>query len=492
MEKEENKVYVGLEKVPLKSEREEIKKRRRKTFLIFLICFLCFVVGVVSTWAVMNSLHPAAAKGGVFEEIKTVMERYWLYSDEYEDLDEELNNKAFYGMTSFEDDPYTSYMSKEEMQEFADSINKDYVGIGVEYVEDYGIPLVTKVFKDSPAEKAGILAGDFIISIDSQKTEGLDATEIKERVVGTAGTEVLIGIQRGNEKMQLSVIRGVINSTVFAYTDGDCVIMEINSFGESTANEVERYLEELEDYTKIIIDVRNNGGGYQTAVRDVCRLFIGSNKVYLRQKGIDGNELVDYTTGGKVFDNFEDIVILINENTASAAEVFAIVLKEQLDDVTLVGNTTYGKGVIQINRRLSDGGIMKLTAYYWYSPNGVSIDKTGIDPDVFEYMPDIYYEYYYAMEDDEKYEIDSVSASVKTAQMALDYLGYDIDRTDGYFDQSFAEALIRYKGENNLPAIAVLDQETFRTIVSSANRELHNNPDKDTQLQKALEVIHEN
>ena len=166
-------------------------------------------------------------------------------------------------------------------------------------------------------------------------------------------------------------------------------------------------------------------------------------------------------------------------------------MKEKVKNVTLVGETTYGKGVIQSNKLLSNGGALKLTTYYWYSPDGVSIDKVGIKPDVEVRMPEIFYQYYYNMEEDEKYEIDSVSRANSIAQMVLEMLGYDINRTDGYFDSSLAEALIKYKGENGLGAIASLDKETYDYLISEARRQLAKNPELDLQMLKAKELLNE-
>ena len=498
MENEENKVYVNLKKVPLESERAEKREIRKHKFLIFMLAFLCLISGlffgfVLSRRYSQSDDRQTAVSANVYSEIQTLIKKRWLYADDYEDIDTELEDKALYGMTEFEEDLFTSYMSKEEMDAFADSINRGYVGIGVEYSSKFSVPLVTKVFKDSPAEISGILAGDFITSVDGVSTENMESEELRERVLGVKGTEVKIGIQRGSEEMVLSVIRDEISSTVFAYAEDDYVVMEINSFGESTADEIVRYLDPYkDDYHKIIIDIRNNGGGYQTAVRDVCGLFMGNHQVYLRQKGVDEIEMVDYTNATVTYDNFDKIVILINNDTASAAEVFALDLKEEVDNVTLVGKTTYGKGVIQTNHALSNGGILKLTTYYWYSPKGTSIHNTGIEPDVEVDMPTIYYDYYVSMEDDEYYEYDSVSEVTRISEVSLEYLGYAVDRKDGYFDKSMAEQLRKYKNDNNLGDDSILDKDTYQALLSDVNYQLNNNKEKDTQMMKAIEVLHEN
>ena len=147
----------------------------------------------------------------------------------------------------------------------------------------------------SSAEKAGIIEGDIIKAVDGTPIEGLDSDAIKDLVLGEAGTEVIITVQRNAENLDLSVIRGAINSSAYAYPENDYLILEISSFGEGTAKEVMKYLDAYSEYRKLIIDMRNDGGGYQTAVRELCGLFIGPNEVYLRQRDVKGREYVDTT-----------------------------------------------------------------------------------------------------------------------------------------------------------------------------------------------------
>lgn len=490
----EDKVYFDLERVPLRSEREERRNKRRKRFLVFLLCLLCFLCGTIGGYFLHRTIHPSynADTKDVIGEIEYAMDHYWLYSDEYDDLVSELENKALYGMTEFEDDPYTGYMSKEELEEFSTSINMDYVGIGVEYSYYDSIALIKKVFKNSPAEKAGVMAGDIIKNIDGESIEDLTSDDIRERVLGEEGTQVVITVLRGTELIDIPIIRGAVSNTVYAYREDDYVVMELNSFGADTGLECMRYLDEYTDLDKIIIDLRNDSGGYQSSVKEVCGLFIGNNEVYLRQKDVDGVETADTTYAKKTYNNFKKIVLLVNENTASAAEVFTICLKECLDDVTVVGVTTYGKGVIQTTRLLNNGGALKMTSYYWYSPNGTSVHGTGIVPDVEVRMAPIYYRMYNAMSEDETYEQDCVSDTVSLVQEALEYLDYPIARTDGYFDQNLADCLRDYKISKGMNADSVLDAKTFEAVISDVSREIANNPNKDLQMIKAKEIINGN
>ena len=492
--KEDDKVYFDLERKPLESERREKRKQIGRAIGRFFSYLFVLFTGVVLGYYLVSTLHPTYKPNlnNTIGEIEYLMKNIWLYSQQDGDLSSDLEERALHGMTTYDYDPYTQYMSSDEMKEFASSINRDYVGIGVQYSSQTGVPIIVRVFKNSPAERAGMLAGDIIRSVDGITMNDDNMEELVDMVRGESGTEVRIGVQRGSEFIELSIIREAISSTVYAIKEDDYVYMEIDSFGESTAADIESYLNDYEDIRQLIVDLRDDSGGYQTAVRDCLRLFIGSGKPYLRQIDAYGNEQVDYTGSGKTFENFDKIVIITNANTASAAEVFALVMREELDNVTLVGETTYGKGVIQTNHYLKDGGVLKLTSFFWYSPQGTTIDDVGVDPDIEVFMPDIYYEYYYAMENDETYEYDSVSEAVRISEVALDYLDYDVKRCDGYFDESFGEALEAFKQDNGLPVNQILDAETFDAIVARARYELSNNEQKDSQLMKAIEVLHEN
>ena len=147
------------------------------------------------------------------------------------------------------------------------------------------------------------------------------------------------------------------------------------SFGDTTADECIRYLDEYQGYSKLIIDLRDNSGGYQDSVQKVAGLFIGKDKVVLQETDSENVTESYKTIVEKYYDNFKKIIVLTNKNTASAAEVLSICLKEQHENATLVGETTYGKGVVQKSFYLDDGSALKITSSYWSSPNGVSKNK---------------------------------------------------------------------------------------------------------------------
>ena len=272
MNEENDKVYVNLKKVPLESERNEKKQKRKKIFLYSFILILFLFIGFGLGIIFYRDLYPRknADATNTLGEIEALLENYWLYSDEYEDLQSELEDKAFYGMTEFEDDPYTTYMSKKEMEEFSESINMEYVGIGVVYVVQGDYPLIERVIINSPAEKAGMQAGDIITHVDGESTSGMESSELKEKVLGEEGTIVTITVLRGSEYIDMEITRAAIDNSVYCYGEDDYVVLHIYSFGETTAKDCVTYLDQYTDYKKIIIDLRNDGGGYQTSVSEIC------------------------------------------------------------------------------------------------------------------------------------------------------------------------------------------------------------------------------
>ena len=488
----EDKVRVKVTKVLLESERQELKANRRRKLLIGLLCFLFLVVGAASGFVasgLLKGTNVAIFRKDKLDKINAYFDSVWLYKNDYENLADTMEDKAFYGMTRFEEDPYTTYMSKDELAEFASRINNNYVGIGAQYTYSDGCGTITRVFKQSPAEKGGLMPGDIIYKVNNELLDGLTADDIKEKITGEEGSEVKVTVLRSGKEIELTFIRGAIDYTAYGEKYDDYAYLNIMSFGETTADECVKYLDECTDYSKLIIDLRDNTGGYQDSVQSVAGLFLGKNVVVLNETDNTGETKSYETIVSKYYKNFDKIVVLINENTASAAEVLSIALKEQHQDCTLVGTTTYGKGVVQTSYALEDGSALKVTTSYWTSPNGVSINGDGVKPDIEIKLDDILYENVYNMEEEDSFEFDSVSNYIKIAQKGLKYLGYELNRVDGYFDKSFINALKQYKINNSLEVNETLDNNTYSAIVSSVIREYNTNKDKDLQLQKAIEVL---
>ena len=424
--------------------------------------------------------------------IQQVMQNYWYFAKDIENLGERLTDQAAVGMTTNEEDPHTQYMSKEEIESFTQSINRNFVGIGVQFQsQDNGLNLITRVFRDSPAERAGVQAGDIIHSVDGTVVDNMSATEIKELVQGEIGTDVTMVFLREGEYITLDITRGEIGHTV----DGDITeegfgLIHLEQFGETTASEVDSYLAEFADngVTGLIIDLRDNGGGYLEALQGVISKFLPANMIFIQRDYANGIENNSKTSGG-MYEAFSPIVILVNENTASASEAFTMALKEQRDDVTIVGETTYGKGSVRITQYYKDGSALKYTDSIWKSPKGVWINGVGIEPDETVSLHPVLSTFYESMEEGDSYAFDSVSTFVAEAQQCLDFLGYKPGRTDGYFDRATETSLHAFQKEAGQEETGILDQSVYEALVSAVVRKWSTDKTCDTQYQKAIEIL---
>lgn len=210
----------------------------------------------------------------------------------------------------------------------------------------------------------------------------------------------------------------------------------------------------------------------------------------MTQEYKDGRRVESHTTAGQ-FENIQGIVILINGDTASASEVLTLALKEQRDDVTLIGTQSYGKGSVQVQRPFADGSVLKYTNSRWLSPNEEWINGVGITPDQIVELPPVLQTTTasFMMEEDESYTLDQVSEHVASAQKALAFLDYPAGRSDGYFDASTAQALRWYQSEHNLEASGVLDAATLQSLVSGVRYRWSMDKSVDNQLQKAVSIL---
>ena len=488
---DEEVIRFRLKKQELKSEREERKQRwqhQLKLAIVSIVClFVAFEIGLF-IGAYKLSMQPSESfDTAKIEEIAYYIENYWLYGDDYEDLLTTLYDQALYGMTELSDDPYSTYESAQEQEDFNNSINVSFVGIGVGIRQYANGILITRIYENSPAQAAGLEAGDIIMAVDGESVYDMTVTEVKELILGTANTDITLTILRDGAYTDIEVTRGNVDATISGRIIDDVVILEIASFGQDTYDDCVDFLSQYTDYSKLIIDLRDNTGGYSSAVEKITGLFLPEGSVLMREVDKYGNEIVVYVNSDIYYDNFEEIIILTNSNTASASEVMTLALKEARDNVYTVGTTTYGKGVVQTTFSLSDGSYLKLTIYEWISDAGTSINGIGIVPDYEVYLNNIFYESVDCFPDT-TYSVDDVSSYVAIVQECLETLGYDVARTDGYFDTSLRSAIIEYCSDHNINSDGTLTSEVYSAITSSAITYILSDAG-DAQLSNALALL---
>lgn len=485
---------------------EELSRSRALITRLRVCLAVCAVMALIIGW-VGGSIMPIPGTGEKKEELELsqildptdkinailkIMTSEWYFGKDIEGLNERLTDQAMYGITLNDEDPHTVYMSAKEMEEFTQSINRSFVGIGVEFFANGGLSIVKRVFRGSPAESAGIKAGDIFQKVDGVPVDGLTTDEIKELVVGEEGTPVVIEFTRQGEPVSFEIVRGQINASTYGeILDDNIGYIQLYQFGNTTSSEIDSYLEYFQGSgcEDLIIDLRGNGGGYLDALQKIASRFLPKDTVIMQQEYRDGTVELTKSSGNNLV-SFDQIIILIDENTASASEVMALAFGEQMDNVTLMGTKTYGKGTVQISRMFKDNSAIKYTTSKWLSPSGVWVNETeGIEPDVEVRQHDAWYVLIEALETE--LHVDNVAPQVRCAQIILDYLGYEIDRTDGYFSPATEEAVRAFRKDHDLEDSGVLDPEVYEAIISAATLDMNTNPANDVQLQKALEVLHE-
>ena len=288
------------------------------------------------------------------------------------------------GLVEAVGDKYTEYMTSKEAEEFNKSLIGDVgTGIGVELAKDGNSVKVVRVLAKNPAESAGILAGDVISKVNGEDVSKENTSEISKKIRGDAGTTVKIGVVRGNEKKEFSVTRAKIENPSVELTKKDGVAtLSIYRFDSETGVLAKKYAEEIknEGISKVILDLRGNGGGYVQAAKTVASLWLEKNALIVSEK--TGSKTVEEirATGDNPLKGIKT-VILLDGSSASASEIVAGALKEH-KAAQIVGEKSYGKGSVQTTIDMPNGALLKVTIAKWFTPGGKNISNNGISPDV--------------------------------------------------------------------------------------------------------------
>ena len=321
------------------------------------------------------------------EKYKSIIDEFYLGEVNEEDLKE----GAIKGYIEGLGDPYTEYISKEEMQEYMEDTLGNYVGIGIYMLldEEEGKIKILAPMKGSPAEAVGIKSGDIIETVDGESYTKDEMSEISNKIKGEEGTAVKLGIRRGEENLEFEVTRQNIkvNPVEGKILENNIGYIQFSSFDETTYEDFKAKYEELKNQgiISLIIDLRNNGGGLVDQATDIADLFVEKDTPLLYEVDKDENEEI-VKAEDDVTINIPTI-ILTNENTASASEILAGALKD-LGKAKIVGTKTYGKGIIQQIIPLNDGSGIKITTEEYQTPNRNKIHEVGIEPDETVELPE--------------------------------------------------------------------------------------------------------
>ena len=292
---------------------------------------------------------------------------------------------AVKGMVEALGDPYSSFMEPGETRNFLEDLSGEISGIGAELDLREGKLLIVAPLSDSPAEKAGLKPQDQILKIDDESTENITLEEAVSKIRGNAGTKVKLTIIRTDwkEPQEIEIERAKIRieSVKWEIKDDNIAYIQINQFGDDTTDLIKAAAKEIENKKPkgIILDLRNNPGGYLEKAIDVTSIFMPSGTV-VKEQFKDGHIEEEKTSLDPILDKYK-LIILINKGSASASEIVAGALQDA-GQGKLIGEKTFGKGSVQNLEQLAGGSTLRLTTAKWLTPKGRAIDEVGIEPDI--------------------------------------------------------------------------------------------------------------
>lgn len=293
---------------------------------------------------------------------------------------------AIRGLVDAIGDPYTTFLTPEEHQEFRDALQGELEGIGAELTMREGRVVVVAPLRNSPAERAGLLPEDIITAVDGENVDGKSLSDVVHRIRGPRGSEVTLSIFRGTTAHTISIKREDIHIPSVEYelkntTKGLIAYIAINQFGDGTVKEVTASIDSAKksEVKGLILDVRHNGGGYLDGAVALASLFLQQGKV-VSVKGRGDTLSHHYVTGRPSLPDLP-IVILVNQGSASAAEILAGALQDH-ERATVIGVKSFGKGTVQEVIDLPEGSSLRVTTAHWLTPNGRNLAKEGITPDI--------------------------------------------------------------------------------------------------------------
>ena len=367
-----------------------------KSFYVKSILVTIVITALIASMVTIIVINNTGSSN-LIENIETKLKNIQgiIDSDYLGKIDENtVLDSTIKGYVSGLGDEYSEYFTKEELEEYkSDNIEGAYVGIGVYIIQDTeknAIRVIAPI-EGSPAEEAGIKPGDYIVKVDGEEVTGENITEATNKMKGKEGTKVKIQILRDDQTIDMEVERKnvKINHVESEVLEDNIGYLKISTFDEGCSKEFEQKLQDLQNKNikSLIIDLRNNGGGIVDEALAIADLFTDKDVTLLITKDKNGNEEIRKSQSDKKVDL--PVVVLTNENTASASELLVGVLKDY-NIAKSVGTVTFGKGVIQELLTLPDESGLKITTNEYYTPKGSKINKVGIEPDEKVELPDEY------------------------------------------------------------------------------------------------------
>lgn len=411
-EKEMDSKVNELQDTSIKKEKATKKKKNRQSFskfglaevscLVIASIVLSFLVGIF----VANKLYVKSINYETDKYLKEFEKEYqYILDNYYEKIDQEkLIDGAISGMLESLGDEYSNFID-EDNSSFDESLQGSYEGIGIEVLSDGNDIIVLRVFENSSAAEAGIKSGDKILAIDGKKLDGKSASELSNYIKKNSDKKTFkIKYERDEEEYEATLTKKYlvipsVSSEMYENNGKKIGYLNVSTFSATTYNQFKEALNSLEDQEmySLIIDLRGNSGGHLSVVTDMLALFMDDSHV-IYQIESKGKTTKYYSKGKK--DAIYSIVILQDENSASASELMASSLQEQLN-ATIVGTNSYGKGTVQEVVDLEDGNQYKFTTKKWLTSKGKWINNVGVKPDVEVKLDETYYQTFEEKDDNQ-------------------------------------------------------------------------------------------
>ena len=399
VEKKETKKTVTrtprrtIKKKPVKKEETIEIVEKSVEFSLIEVIIIVLITGVavsVASGIIVYNNYDKLNYGTITynDELDEFVDNYNKIINNYvKEVDKtELIEAAISGMYDYLGDEYSVYLNKEDTSDLNEQLIGEYTGVGIEIMtiidEENNTQYVEihRVFENSPAEEAGLKEGDIITKVDGVEMNAADqvANTIKN---GNKESYEITYIRDGKENTLTLTRKRVLINSVSGETYDNVGYIKVETFSATTVSQMKKIIDGFDSsITSLVIDLRDNTGGYLDTAYDVSDLFLEKGKVVYQLKDRN-NKITKYEAKSGVYRRFNKIVVLVNENSASASEILALALRESAG-ATIVGNRSYGKGTVQETGSLSSGSMIKYTISYWLSPNGNSINKIGIEPDL--------------------------------------------------------------------------------------------------------------
>jgi carboxyl-terminal processing protease len=453
-------------------------KRKISMFIAVLMLLLSF-----------NSVWALEIDEDKFTEDLEFMKKviyFVLDNYQYEVSQEDIMNGLYDGFFSVLDD-YSTYYTPKEYKAMLDDTAGEFSGIGVQIMDINGQVVVVTPLHGSPAIEAGIKAGDIIKTVDGYDITGATSSQASLLIRGEEGTKVQIGILRGKESLTFDLIRRtIVTSNVEGKILQDNIgYLKVTSFSDNTAELVENELSNFDkiDVKKIVIDMRNNGGGTLQSSVDLLSLFVTEGPVVYVEYAAGKEDVYESTLKEQKY----EIAVLINEGSASATEIFAGAVKYK-NEGKIIGTNSYGKGIVQSLYPLIDGSGVKFTTAEYFSVDKIPVHKIGITPDIIVQNEKVDISKYPVFSKNKKPELGNVSLDVLSAEMILMELGYEVNEPDGVYDKTSFDQMMKFQEDNLLFPYGIIDFATqdalYNALIKHADYDL-----EDLQLKAAIEAL---